>query len=196
MNLVEDRTRAIELADEWMRVGAVFLDTETTGLGPDAEMCDLGIVDGSGRILFNSLIKPTKPIPADVSLVHHITNEMVEYAPTLLDVLPAVDMLLRQCPAVVTYNAKYDWGIWVQSARAHNLDANNIIPALRPWECAMTAYSQFYGEWNPRRGSYRWHKLSAAAAQCGIYVPDGLHRAIVDADLTRRVVMHMAAQQE
>ena len=74
----EDRARAIQLADDWIRAGAVFLDTETTGLGPEAEMCDLGIVDGSGRILFNSLIKPTKPIPADVSLVHHITNEMVE----------------------------------------------------------------------------------------------------------------------
>jgi len=190
----EDRVRAIQQADEWMRAGAVFLDTETTGLGPDAEMCDLGIVDGSGRILFNSLIHPTKPIPAHVSEVHHIANDMVEYAPTFLDVLPAIDILLRACPVIVTYNAQYDWNIWVQSARAHGLDANNIIPALQPWECAMTAYSQFYGEWNVRRRSYRWHKLSAAAAQCGIEVPDGLHRAVVDADLARLVVMHMAAQ--
>jgi DNA polymerase-3 subunit epsilon len=194
MNLVEDRARAVELADEWMRAGAVFLDTETTGLGPDAEMCDLGIVDGSGRILFNSLIKPAMPIPAHVSEVHHITNEMVQYAPTFLDVLPAIDVLLRACSVVVTYNAQYDWSIWVQSARAHKLDANSIIPALRPWECAMTAYSQFYGEWNGRRGDYRWHKLSAAAARCGIEVPDGLHRAVVDADLARLVVMHIAAQ--
>ena len=193
MNLVEDRARAVELADEWMRAGAVFLDTETTGLGPDAEMCDLGIVDGSGRILFNSLIKPAMPIPAHVSEVHHITNEMVQYAPTFLDVLPAIDVLLRACSVVVTYNAQYDWSIWVQSARAHKLDANSIIPALRPWECAMTAYSQFYGEWNGRRGDYRWHKLSAAA-RCGIEVPDGLHRAVVDADLARLVVMHIAAQ--
>ena len=34
----EDRARAIQLADEWMRAGAVFLDTETTGLGPEAEL--------------------------------------------------------------------------------------------------------------------------------------------------------------
>lgn len=38
------------------RDDVVYLDTETTGLGPDAEIVDIAVVDQAGRVLLNSLV--------------------------------------------------------------------------------------------------------------------------------------------
>jgi len=45
----------------------VILDTETTGLGC-AEIVQIGIIDLDGKILLDSLVKPSIPIPYDAFL--------------------------------------------------------------------------------------------------------------------------------
>ena len=60
----------------------------------------------------------------------------------------------------------------------------------------MSNYAVYNGNWNDYHQSYRWVKLSSAALACNIALPAGTHRARVDAELTRQVVMYMAAQSQ
>jgi len=68
-------------------VRACIVDTETTGTGPDAEVIELAILPfdyeyATGRVVavhagFSALRQPSKPIPAEATAIHGITDEMV-----------------------------------------------------------------------------------------------------------------------
>lgn len=55
----------------------IYLDTETTGTGPDDRLCQIALKAGQGTIV-NELFNPGKPIAIEAMAVHHITNEMVK----------------------------------------------------------------------------------------------------------------------
>lgn len=55
----------------------VCFDTETTGLDSDAEIVQIAIVNVDEEPIFDRLIKPVRPIPAEATKIHGITNEMV-----------------------------------------------------------------------------------------------------------------------
>ena len=171
-----------------------YLDTETTGLGDDAEICEIAVVTATGRSRFQSLVKPVNPIPDDAIAVHGITNEMVATAPTFDKVLPNLMAVLRR-RIVVIYNAEYDIRLIAQSAGAVDqrlseewqaLDVHNV--------CAMKLFARFYGEWNERHGDYKWQQLGMAARFCGLELPKDLHRARADATLTLGVMDWLSKQ--
>ena len=58
----------------------IFLDTETTGTGPDDRLCQIAFKPEVGQIV-NGLFNPGMPISIDAMAVHHITNKMVEDKP-------------------------------------------------------------------------------------------------------------------
>jgi DNA polymerase-3 subunit epsilon len=175
-----------EEALRWLATRPVFLDTETTGLGPEAEICEIAVIDHQGRTLLDSLVKPRQPIPQEATDVHGICNADVAVAPQLPDLWGHLTFLLIVKPVVI-YNADYDLRLIRQSAAAWDL----TVPELRAG-CAMKLYARFYGEWNDARGSYRWQRLIDAARQCGLPIPMNLHRAAADAELTRLLLRHMA----
>lgn len=80
-------------AKKWLEDDRIFIDTETTGLGDDAEIVEICLIDSAGFIMLNTLVKPTKPIPAEATAIHGITDEMVMYAPTWKDIHGAVASL-------------------------------------------------------------------------------------------------------
>lgn len=94
----------------------VLVDTETTHRKPEqAELLEVAArrLDGSLRLVdsFASLVRPTKPIPAAASAVHHIVDDDVVDAP---DRATAEDALLAFIPAAgvpVAHNASYDRAI-------------------------------------------------------------------------------------
>lgn len=207
----EDRARAIALAQEHVRQDPLFLDTETTGLSDMDEICEIAIVDVAGNVLINSLVKPTRLIAAPTSQIHGITNEMVAAAPTFKDLLPELERILRG-REVLIYNRDFDMTKIGQSARANGCGfadgeawywshpTGEQAPEGYPiyhsaWHCAMNLYAMYYGDWNDYHESYRWQRLTSAALQCGIDLPLGAHRALADAEICRRVVLHMAAQE-
>jgi hypothetical protein len=61
--------------------------------------------------------------------------------------------------------------------------------------CIMKLYAQYYGQWNSRRGDYRWQSLDAAGRQCRIPLPNS-HRAKDDALLTKAVLENLAGKRE
>ena len=181
------RREAITWATETMRhERVVFLDTETTGFGPRAEIIDIGIVAADGTVLLDSLVRPESPIPASTSKVHGLFDDDVAGAPGWADVYAEVYRLLIGT-RVVVYNAPFDSGMVTNCCQRAGL----VIPTAQ-WQCAMRQFSAFAGPVTalPGRASSRWYKLDHAAAALGV-APGG-HRALADADVCRRVVEGMA----
>jgi DNA polymerase III epsilon subunit-like protein len=164
----------------------VFLDTETTGVGVDAEICDIAVLATDGSVLLDTLVRPGRPIPLDASRIHGIYDHHVVGARSWEEVYPQfVDAIAQR--QVVVYNAEYDQGVISRCCRVCGLS----LPLSR-WDCAMKAYSAYVGQPSTHsRGGYRWFKLDQAAAAFGIN-PGG-HRARADAEVCRLVVHAMAA---
>lgn len=184
---MSDYNQAIEAAHLWLHSDPVFLDTETTGLGDEAEICEISIIDKDGRVLMDTLIRPSKPISEGATDVHGITNEMVAEAPTYRDIAETLHEILNGRMAII-YNAEFDARILSQTAKI----AGDQEPFVCKFNCAMNIYSRFYGDWSHYHRSYRWQKLSHAAKQCSLVLPPDLHRARADAELTRLLFQHMA----
>lgn len=192
--IVAERQRVSKAARQIMATDPLFLDTETTGLDDDSEVCEIAVVTASGRTRFQTLVRPTQPIPAEATAIHGITDEMVANAPTFDRVLPNLMAALRN-RVVVIYNAEYDVKLIAQSAWAVDETLVGDWQALEVRNvCAMKLFARFYGEWNEQRQDYRWQKLGMAAQFCGLEIPKDLHRARADAMLTLGVMQYMAAQ--
>jgi len=197
-----DREQMIELAQRYIKLDPLFLDTETTGLSEMDEICEIAVVDLQGSVLINSLVKPTKLIPPSTSAIHGITDDRVKDAPTFGDLLPRLEQILRG-RTVLVYNLEFDEGKLERSAVANSCQfsfyfwAHETEPGVYEdnWHDVMEPYAAFYGDWNSHHDSYRWQRLSTAARQCEIELPAGIHRALADAEMTRRIVLHMAEQK-
>lgn len=184
------RRVAIKEARELQKSDFVIMDTETTGLGTDAEIVEISIIDRDGTDLFTSLVRPINPIPPDVVAIHGITNQMVQHAPTWADVHDCV-MHLFSNRKIAIYNSEYDIRMLRQCSQA----AGCRLPDLeRQARCVMQIYSKFRGEWSDKHGNWKWHKLSQAARDCGIDVQNA-HRALADTRMTLGVLRHVAAQE-
>lgn len=162
----------------------VYLDTETTGLGSTDQIIDIAVIDGQDRVLLDTLVRPTCPIPAASSAIHGLYVHHLAGAPTWADVYHALLPVLDG-RRVVIYNADYDSRMLDQCCRM----ARVPLPRCR-WECAMRAYAEYAGQRDRHGNHYRWHKLDRAAASFGL-APGG-HRALSDARACRQIVRGMA----
>lgn len=156
----------------------LILDTETTGLDETAEVVQIALIDLKGNEVFNRLVKPVNPIPAEATAIHGITNEMVANAQTFAELYEDFCQAIYG-KTIVIYNAAYDQRVLRQTINWHA-----TIPASLPWqkvECAMLRYAEFVGEWDNRRGSFRWQRL-----------PAGDHSAVGDCQATLSLIRRMA----
>jgi DNA polymerase-3 subunit epsilon len=187
MNRDQPRREAVLVAQQKLAQEPLYLDTETTGLGPYAEVVEISILDAEGQVVLDKLVRPTKPIPTDAFAIHGISDQMVAQAPTWKEMWPEIQDAI-QGKAVAIYNADYDLRIMRQS---HRLFDMNWDPGVADPFCIMLLYAQYYGEWNRSRGSYRWHSLENAGRQARIQLPN-THRAKDDAALARAVLHFIA----
>ena len=187
MDLAQEKWAATYWAHRLVTSGAyVILDTETTDLPKNGgEVIQLGMVDAQGNTLLNTLIKPKGKISADAAAVHHITEEMVQEAPTFNEIYGAL-IALTHGKTIVAYNAAFDHVILDNTCRLYRL-----APLSNDWVCAMLEYARFYGEWNEYRSSFRWKKLTEAAKHLNINT-EGAHDALSDVRMTHQVILKMA----
>ncbi len=181
-------------ARAWLEANALILDTETTGLGDDAEVVELALIDCAGAVLLDTLVRPSGPVPAEAAAIHGITDAMLAEAPTW-SAIHARFCDLVEGRQVVIYSREFDTRVISQTARRYGLPAPqgfDLVLDHGPIHCAMQAYARFRGEWNAEKGQYRWQKLSAAAAQQGVTVTNA-HRALGDCLMTLGVVRAMAS---
>jgi DNA polymerase-3 subunit epsilon len=180
------RAEAIHWAASMLeQTDAVFLDTETTGFGPHAEIVDVAVVDRHGAVLLDTLVRPVGSIPSDATAIHGIVDAMVADAPRWPEVYPLLCAALDG-RAVVVYNAEFDFTMVNQMNWRCRFGQRNDA-----WHCAMRQYGAFSQQWNAKYGNYRWFKLADALATFGL--PSGGHRALGDALACRQVVERMAA---
>ena len=181
---------AHERAKEYWQQQPLFLDTQTTGLGPKDEVVQVAVVDWWGRVLLDTLVKPTIPIPPAASAIHGITDDMVADAPTFKDIAPALKGLL-EFETVVIYNTDYDLGLLRQTAAAHGLEGTGPFGQA---VCAMLLYAEYAGE-RSMTGLPKWWKLGDAAANCGFSI-EAHHTAAGDANATRLLLQYMATHPQ
>ena len=181
---MNDNTDINMLALEALSADPVYLDTETTGLDEMAEMCEIAILDSDGSPLLHTLVKPKNRIPWDAERIHGISNEDVANAPTWPEIRDDVYKILTARKLAI-YNAEYDLRIIQQCDQLYGLSPNHV----QNWICVMELYAQYFGEWNERRGNYKWQKLTTAAAHTKyIYTDRNAHRADEDCRMTRHVL--------
>ena len=163
----------------------VAVDTETTGFDPSAgheliEVACVPIMDGALGPLeqgWSSLVRPTRPIPADASRVHGITDAMVADAPGPAAVAAE---LVRACgdAPLVLHNARFDLPFLAALLRAGGYPPlfNPIIDTL-----------------GLARGILPGGENSLVAlAQRFKLEPETAHRAAADARTTARLFLHLA----
>ena len=185
------RRQAQQWAQSLMARGFYVLDTETTGLGKQDEIVQIGIVDQNGETAIDELIKPTIPIPPGASKVHGVYDRHVEYAANFSAIYTTLSKLLAG-QIVIAYNMDFDRRMLRQSGDKYGL------PEIRMnWDrdmsqrCAMKQYARYKGkETNWKRG-YKWHRLGNAVVQEGLEVVDA-HNALGDARMTWALIQKMA----
>ena len=119
----------------------IFLDTETTGTGPDDRLCQIAFKPEGGPAVCE-LFNPGKPISIDAMAIHHITEKMVADRPPFKesDAYAKLQELVSDINnVIVAHNAKFDMqmldreGISTQRVictikLARYLDKNGVIP--------------------------------------------------------------------
>jgi DNA polymerase-3 subunit epsilon len=165
----------------------LVLDTETTSL-KRGEICQIAVIESSGQVHLDCLVKTLDPIPPEATAIHGITDAMVADSPTF-DLLVKPLRELLQGRDLVVYNAKYDRMMMHQSAERVGVEKTEW-KEVAAWWCAMTAYAEFFGEWDGWHGNYRWHSLSKAAQHFGIST-NGAHSAYADCCLALAVCRQM-----
>lgn len=162
----------------------IAFDTETTGLDRGSRPVEFAAVlfDETGIIdRFQSLVNPCMPIPADVTAIHGITDDMVKDAPMFDDVL-ARFLAWRQSDVLVAHNAPYDTGIVSWSAGMFGVEIPASIQVVDTVEIAkslkLTANN----------------RLSTLVDFHGIVVGGEDHRALHDAEACAKYFLMQSDQ--
>ena len=131
-----------------------------------------------GNPLLNELVNPIAEINPGAEAVHGISKAMLEGKPAITEISERL-VAAVEGKKIVAYNVQFDWRLLQQSFRAHASDAHNALATS--WDCAMEAYARYYGEYNYRRGSFRWQRLTG-----------GNHTALGDCLATLALIKRMA----
>ena len=112
----------------------IYLDTETTGFGPRAEIVDIAVVNAAGEVVLESLVQPNRRIPADATAIHGITNADVKNAPAWCELY---EDLLRVLAGrrVIVYNVIFDRQMVNQACDRYSLPH---LPRTGSARCAST----------------------------------------------------------
>ncbi len=139
----------------------ICFDTETTGIDSRAEILQLSILDGTGAILFDELIRPCHTaVWPEAERVHHISPAMVSDRNTMEYFQGQIVSILENAKVYVGYNVIFDIRMLKYagfSMAPFHRDGVQVIDVMKN-------FAPIYGEWNSAKGQYRWQKLTTCAA--------------------------------
>ncbi len=155
----------------------VVFDLETMGLnGHEHEIIEIGAIKLKGtRIVdtFSSFVNPKKIIPKKISELTHITQDMVDNAPTIEDVLPKFLEFTKDA-VMVAHNSAFDMGFIRRDAKKY-MGIDYKPPVIDTLQMARDLYPDLKG-YNLDRLN-KTFKLSL----------ENHHRAIDDAQSTAKL---------
>jgi DNA polymerase III subunit epsilon len=168
----------INWARQVLKSECVFLDTETTGLNYNAEIVEIAIIDKREEIRLNTLIRPKcRWIPKEAQAIHGITNQLVADAPKWPQIHEKVTQILQAAEVVVVYNADFDWQMLEQTREKYKLPGFGISSGK--FQCAMSQFAEYYGEWNYYYHDWKWQTLGLAVDYLDIKLEDTPHRRVL-----------------
>ncbi len=172
-----DDTRRAGVAD-WPalleREDVLILDTETTGLGREAEVIEVALINTRGDELLHRLALPLGSIPHSASRVHGLTRARLQQlgATGWADLHAALTPALQGAALVLVYNAAYDRRLLQQTCDRHELPLPTVT-----WRCAMRDYAAWLRR---RHGASSGYGLEQAfRRECGDAIGQE-HRALSD----------------
>jgi len=179
---MDEFRQVMEWAKGLVEQGFLVIDTETTGLGRDDEVVQVGIINHFGEVLLDTLVRPQNPDrllakgPSGRSSadIHGITPDKLRSAPTFREIYPALVALMTD-NILVAYNADFDRRLLQQSCTRWEMP----MPVAAAWHCAMKQHAVYFGEIKSD-GEYRWQRLG------------GDHSALGDVRATLALVNQMA----
>jgi len=166
---------SVELCRSWLRNGALFLDTETTGVDESAEIIEIAVINNDGGLVYESLIRPKVLITPKLTALHGINNEMVAEAPEFWEVYNDLCSKLDG-RLIIAYGADFDARMFRQTCELYDLKDVSCH-----WGCAMQMYQDHIGR-------EKRIKLSDAAEQCRVSRLGKAHRARADAETMLQLV--------
>lgn len=151
-----------------------FVDTETTGFPPHAEMCEIGwtelmLYPEGWRITVDqqsAFVDPGHPIPAKCTEIHGITDEMVRGA---MSPAEARAQMSRGAALLAAHNVAFD---------------RQFVRSALPWVCTLECARHVWPD-APN------HKNETLKEWLGIVVDGDAHRAGYDAAVSARIFLHL-----
>ena len=177
-----------EAACQWAKerlddANTVIIDLESTGLlreDPDTEIAQICIMNTKGRPLFSMLLKPCQPMGDTVIGIHKIANEDVVNQPIFPQIAKMIAFVLQD-KHVVAFNAEFDWSLLVHMFKKYKLEK----PQVAGISCCMDRYSEWCGEWSPKKDGFKWQRLPN-------FLGIETHDAFNDCQNTLKVMQKMA----
>ena len=123
-----------------MEENYIVIDTETTGLNAaEDELLQVSIIDNEGVVLFDSYIRPTQHTEwAEAERVNHITPEMVDNSPTIEEVMPEINNILKRYDKIVGYNVRFD-ADFLKHNGAEFADNTNFVDSMKIFSLYFSA---------------------------------------------------------
>lgn len=173
---------SFDLSTPWREISLVAVDVEATGLNTaEASIIEIGMVRferGQVADRWGTLVDPGRSIPAKVTEITGISDEMVQGKPTFRDLKWDVFGRIRD-RILVAYNVPYDWGVIEAELKRVGLSMP-AVPALDPLVWArqlMPAERRF--------------RLGSVCKKLDIPL-DNAHRAEHDAEAAGKVLFRLA----
>lgn len=157
-----------------VRERVLFFDLELTGVYDHDEILSISIVDGTGRVIMDTLVRPVHTKKwKKTEKIHGITPEMVVDAPTLSELAPKIREIFAEADALIAYGIVTDFN-HIKKIYATEAEQTALHDKLR---CAATEYTRFIGEHLP---DLTHTSLTDAMATLGIAWDGVAHTSIAD----------------
>jgi len=162
----------------------IAFDLETTGLNPDGdritEISACRFVNGEFSEEFTSLINPGIPIPKNIIALTGITNNMVEDAPIISDILPVFLTFIGTTP-LVGHNIDFDYTFIRKNFESPDL----ALPKSPLYDTLSLARSFIY-----------FHNSFSLGSLCDYYgiKIENAHRAGADALCTGELFLYLITE--
>jgi DNA polymerase-3 subunit epsilon len=170
------------------------LDTETTGKleSQNGQIVEIAILDQDGQVVYHTLCKPDSAMPASVSEINGLTDDVLAEAPSFAQIWPdLMQVLTANDTPIYVWNTDFDRPMLLKTAQRFQLPVPETISNKKRWRCAMKLHARWYGEWSNGKDDYRWQPLQWACTDLEIE-GDDWHRAIGDAQHTLGVMQAIA----
>ncbi|GHO72850.1 hypothetical protein KSD_06210 [Ktedonobacter sp. SOSP1-85] len=143
-----------------------LLEIDTTGLSEDAEIVRVTLLDRTGTIIDDILIKPKDPLTPRLSEINGIRNEDLEHAPSIREAWSRIEQCL-QGRYIVSFAQNFDRDKLSEAAHRDQLPRINFIG-----EDLQMHLGHFLGN--------SYIKLADACARVGHPLPERPHQTGVD----------------